>query len=57
MLDELMVMLQSVYLNEQRSVVMELDENCNKNTPPLAAGLSGLLFTKLGTHLTQLPPP
>jgi len=40
--------LQSVYLNEQRSVVMELDKNCNENTPPLAAGLSGLLFTKLG---------
>ena len=44
----MMMMLQSVYLNDRRSVVMELDKNCNKKTPPLAAGLSGLLFTKLG---------
>jgi len=46
--------LQSVYLNDQRSVVMELDKNCNKNTPSLTAGLSGLLFTKLGNAAQQL---
>ena len=46
------LMLQSVYLNDQRAVVMQLDEKCNGNTPPLAAGLSGLLFTKLGKSIT-----
>jgi len=44
----LMMMSQSVYLNERRAVVMELDKNCNKNTRPLADGLAGLQFTKLG---------
>jgi len=45
-------MVQSVYLNDQRSVVMELDSSCNENTPLLAAALSGLTFTKLGNlHL------
>jgi len=44
----LVMMSQSVYLNERRAVVMELDKNCNKNTRPLADGLAGLQFTKLG---------
>ena len=33
---------------------MELDKNCNKHAPSLAAGLSGLLFTKLGNLTTDV---
>jgi len=47
--------LQSVYLNGQRSVVMELDSHCNEKTPLLAASLSGLVFTKLGNNYCCTP--
>lgn len=46
--------MQSVYLNEDRSVVLELDSDCNANTPSLAPALSGLLFTKLGNDYNIL---